>query len=91
MLGDASRSPLQVVAADIPVGTLAALAPQFSEKLPHDIINGQPLHYRREADGRFVLYSIGWNEKDDGGQVILTPDRKPSLDQGDWVWPPPAK
>ncbi|MEY4918383.1 MAG: hypothetical protein RL616_2296, partial [Verrucomicrobiota bacterium] len=45
--------------------TLAALAPQFIGTLPHDIINGQPLHYHRTEDGNFMLYSIGWNEKDD--------------------------
>ena len=28
--------------------SLDALAPQFIAKLPHDIINGQPLHYRRD-------------------------------------------
>ena len=47
--------------------TLEALVPQFAEKLPHDIIGGQPLKYHRTADGQFVLYSVGWNEKDDGG------------------------
>ena len=56
--------------------TLDALAPQFIEKVPHDIIDGQPLHYRRTEDAakrrRFVLYSVGWNEKDDGGMVVLT-------------------
>ena len=51
--------------------TLDALAPQFIAQLPHDIINGQPLHYRRTDDGQFILYSVGWNEKDDGGQVVL--------------------
>ena len=50
--------------------TLDALTPQFIEKLPHDIINGQPLHYRRTDDGKFVLYSVGWNEKDDGGTIV---------------------
>jgi hypothetical protein len=48
--------------------TLDALAPQFIEKIPHDIIGGQPLHYRRTNDAEFLLYSIGWNETDDGGQ-----------------------
>ena len=52
--------------------SLDALAPQFIAKLPHDVINGQPLHYRREANGQFVLYSVGWNEMDDGGVVGLT-------------------
>jgi len=72
---------------------LDVLAPQFFEKLPHDIINGQPLHYRRTDDGQFVLYSVGWNEKDDGGIVKL---REPmnvtvDLEAGDWVWRYPAK
>jgi len=61
--------------------TLEALVPQFAEKLPHDLIGGQPLKYHRTADGRFVLYSVGWNEKDDGG----VPGK--SVAEGDWVWP----
>ena len=60
--------------------SLDALAPQFIEKLPHDIINGGPLKYRK-ADNSFVLYSIGWNETDDGGvQDAKNPEK------GDWVW-----
>ncbi len=68
--------------------TLDRLAPQYLEKLPHDIIGGQPLIYRRTDDGQFVLYSIGWNEKDDGGTVALTDSKppRPNLDKGDWVW-----
>ena len=56
---------------------LDALAPQFLAQIPPDLIGGQPLHYRRAADDKFVLYSVGWNEKDDGG--------KPGSDD-DWVW-----
>ena len=48
--------------------TLNALVPQFMEKIPHDIIGGQPLHYRRTSDGKFLLYSVGWNVTDDGGK-----------------------
>jgi hypothetical protein len=62
--------------------TLDALAPQFIEKIPHDIIGGQPLHYRRMDDGKFLLYSVGWNEKDDGGSSGTLADVK----NGDWVW-----
>ncbi len=78
-------------------GSLDALAPQFIEKIPHDVINAQPLHYRRMDDGQFLLYSVGWNGKDDGG---ITPPRKNpeyrafiSVDEaaGDWVWPKPEK
>ena len=67
---------------------LDALMPQFIEKIPHDIIGGRPLHYRREANGQFVLYSVGWNETDDGGTAALKQDSTTAADinQGDWVW-----
>ena len=71
--------------------TLDALMPQFIEKLPHDIIGGQPLHYRRTADGKFLLYSIGWNETDDGGQVALKKDGSEDREKGDCVWQYPMK
>jgi hypothetical protein len=67
--------------------TLDALVPQFIAKLPHDLIGGQPLHYRRTAEGEFLLYSIGWNERDDGGQIALNKDGREDLENGDWVWP----
>jgi hypothetical protein len=79
--------------------SLDPLAPQFMSELPHDIINGQPLHYRHTADGQFVLYSVGWNETNDGGAVIMEPDSNPrdesksqvGMDYGDWVWRYPGK
>jgi hypothetical protein len=61
--------------------TLEALVPQFAERLPHDLIGGQPLQYHRTADSQFGLYSIGWNGKDDGGVPGKT------AAEGDWVWP----
>ncbi len=67
--------------------SLDALMPQFVEKLPHDIIGGQPLHYRRTDDGKFLLYSVGWNETDDGGQPSPTGQNgQIDFSQGDWVW-----
>jgi tetratricopeptide (TPR) repeat protein len=71
--------------------SLDALAPQFIAKLPHDIINGQPLHYRRTNDGQFVLYSVGWNETDDGGVVALRTGGSIDFEKGDWVWQYPAQ
>jgi hypothetical protein len=71
--------------------SLDALAPQFMEKIPHDIINGQPLKYCREADGQFVLYSVGWNETDDGGVVGETKGKEAGFEFGDWVWRYPEK
>ena len=70
--------------------SLDALTPQFIAKLPHDIINGQPLYYRREANGQFVLYSVGYNETDDGGVVALMTGGSIDLEKGDWVWQYPA-
>jgi hypothetical protein len=70
--------------------TLDPLSPQFIERIPHDLINEQPLHYRRMDDGQFLLYSVGWNGSDDGGIAV----RKDSwnyatldIQKGDWVWP----
>ena len=73
--------------------SLAALAPQYIAQVPHDVIGGHPLKYRREADGDFVLYSVGWNETDDGGMVVFKKGETPSMDisQGDWVWRYPAR
>ncbi len=59
--------------------TLTQLSPGFLENLPHDIITDEDLKYRRTADGQFLLYSVGWNERDDNG--------KAEKDKGDWVWP----
>jgi hypothetical protein len=66
--------------------TLDALAPQFIETIPHDIIGGQPLHYRRTDDGKFLLYSVGWNETDDGGVDSSQFKSERPFEQGDWVW-----
>ena len=72
--------------------SLDALSPQFLEKMPHDLINGQPLHYRRTEAGTFLLYSVGWNEKDDGGQAaFFTKNGRPDNSNGDWIWPGAAE
>ena len=62
---------------------LEELAPKFIAALPHDVIGGEPYRYRRTEDGGFILYSIGWNGKDDGG----TPGKRLFDEkEGDWVW-----
>ena len=73
--------------------SLNALAPQFVEKVSHDIIGGGTLHYRRTDDGQFVLYSVGWNERDDGGVVVFNKGSTQAVnrDEGDWVWRYPAR
>jgi len=71
--------------------TLDALAPGLIQSMPHDVINGQPLHYRRTNDGGYFLYSVGWNETDDGGTVVLNKYGNVDRQKGDWVWQLPAK
>jgi hypothetical protein len=75
---------------------LDALVPEFLAAVPLDPVDGQPLRYRLNADGTFLLYSVGPNAQDDGGN--------PALEKGvegsnfywlnphslDWVWPQPA-
>jgi hypothetical protein len=71
--------------------TLEALVPAFLSQLPQDVINGQPLHYQRTSDGRFLLYSVGWNETDDGGELgFFATGRGPEKKEGDWVWRYPS-
>jgi hypothetical protein len=68
--------------------TLAALVPGFVARLPHDAIDGQPLKYRRTEEGGYVLYSVGWNQADDGGKVVLGKGGELDRLLGDWVWNP---
>jgi len=60
--------------------TLAELVPTYLDKVPLDIVNGDPLRYWRNDNGRFTLYSIGLDGKDDGGDL-----------KKDWTWPQPAE
>ncbi|HTA95345.1 MAG TPA: hypothetical protein VK769_04405 [Verrucomicrobiae bacterium] len=72
--------------------SLDALATQFNAQVPHDIFGGQPLHYRKAADGNFILYSVGWNETDDGGITgHHNGGSMPDFESGDWVWRYPQK
>jgi hypothetical protein len=64
---------------------LNALVPRFIEKLPHDIITGEPLIYR-PAGEQYVLYSVGWNGNDDGGTEIMGEIPRGSKIAKDWVW-----
>jgi hypothetical protein len=73
---------------------LDALVPRFIAAIPTDVIDGHPLRYEKSADGNYVLYSIGWNQVDDGGQLAWSGQKKDNsvdINQGDWVWQMPAK
>jgi len=69
--------------------SLADVAPAYIDEIPNDIMTGEPYHYRLGTDGQYLLYSIGWNLKDDGGTIAFKKDSPKSKDddEGDWVWP----
>ena len=45
---------------------LDELSPMFLKKIPADPFDGKPLHYKK-LDKGYVVYSIGEDGKDDGG------------------------
>jgi hypothetical protein len=63
--------------------TLDVLAPRFIDKIPSDVIEGGPLHYRCSETNTFTVYSIGWNGRDDGG---ARGSESYPYTSGDWVW-----
>jgi hypothetical protein len=77
---------------------LQELIPALLTTVPIDWMDGQPLHYRPKAGGTFLLYSVGENGKDDGGNP--SPEKGGAHDGGssywqnpyalDRVWPQPA-
>ena len=68
--------------------TLDALCPEFLSKPTPDLMTGKPLHYQLGPGDSYTLYSVGWNETDDGGSDVnpKNPNRKNSADSADWVW-----
>jgi hypothetical protein len=75
--------------------TLNELVPEFFPSVPVDPYDGKPLRYHPNADGTYLLYSVGDDGKDDGGDPTNTASGSSNLYwQGnkvrDWVWPQPA-
>lgn len=72
--------------------SLDALAPDYIAVVPHDVITGEPYPYHLKPDGLFLLYSIGWNQTDEHGQIAYIKDSTHEDNRlGDWAWPtPPA-
>lgn len=73
---------------------LDALVPKFFSQLPADTLTGKPYNYRRTDEGQFILNSVGWDEKDEGGTpstlgVILK--NLFNEKESDWAWRYPAK
>lgn len=76
-----------------PPQSLDALAPEFLRSIPVDYMDGKPIKFRPLPTGGFVLYSVGEDGKDDGGDASLRPGKTNSRmiwDRNDAVWPAPA-
>lgn len=69
---------------------LSSLAAYVPRNLPDDPMTGTAYIYRLNEDGNYLLYSVGWNQVDDGGKVAYKANTT-SLDRehGDWVLPCP--
>ena len=72
-----------------PAGLDELVKAGYLKKLPMDPYSDGPLVYRKTESG-FLLYSLGVNLKDDGGELGLSSRGTPKMymDDGDWVfWP----
>ena len=64
---------------------LAALVPGILPEVPVDPFTGKPLVYRLEGEG-FIIYSLGSNEKDDGGRMTFEMTKLIMDKDDDWAW-----
>jgi len=78
--------------------TLNELTPEFLPAVPIDPYDGKPLKYHPNPDNTYLLYSVGEDGVDDGGNPTNAPSllgiSSPLTWQNpkarDWVWPQPA-
>jgi hypothetical protein len=76
--------------------TLNDLTPDLLKTVPTDYMDGEPLRYRPNANGTYLLYSVGDNGVDDGGNPapekgVQTANTYWQNNRAlDWVWPQPA-
>jgi hypothetical protein len=67
---------------------LAALVPEFLAAMPWDPMSGKALGYHPKTNGDFVLYSVGADGQDDGGDPRPASGARSGLWEGrDAVWP----
>jgi hypothetical protein len=65
--------------------------------LPPDPMDGKPMRYRKTPDGKYALWSIGFDGKDDAGKRVFDDKKSENIkftDEkyvGDWVWDFPAE
>ncbi|HTG43940.1 MAG TPA: hypothetical protein VK633_05350, partial [Verrucomicrobiae bacterium] len=66
---------------------LDRLKPEFLSETPRDPISGREYKYLLPSEQNFILYSLGWNETDNGGESAPGADlAEVDLTKGDWAW-----
>ncbi|MDZ4402415.1 hypothetical protein [Prosthecobacter sp.] len=68
---------------------LDELVPEFLPAVPLDPCDGKALRYRVNNNGRYTLWSVAFDGKDDAGKVNPTADlsaMKKAGYLGDWAW-----
>jgi hypothetical protein len=66
---------------------LSELMPAFLSELPRDFMDGRPLRYKLKPSGGFLLYSVGKDMEDDGGDPSCSRTNPNVWNGEDWVWP----
>ena len=66
---------------------LDELVPRYLANVPTDPFDGQPVRYRRLKDG-MIIYTIGEDQKDNGGQRVRIQAGAPDRDVGFQLWDP---
>ncbi|HTB83402.1 MAG TPA: hypothetical protein VK742_07105 [Candidatus Sulfotelmatobacter sp.] len=76
--------------------TLGELAPELFPTVPIDPYDGKPLRYHPNPDGTYLLYCVGEDGVDDGGDPSVPASVTTAIfywqnaKARDWVWPQPA-
>jgi len=65
--------------------SLAVLVPGIFPEEPIDPFTGKPFVYRLEGGG-FIVYSLGSNERDDGGRMTFEVTKLVMDKDDDWAW-----
>ncbi len=72
--------------------TLEGLAPEYLSAVPVDLMSGRPLCYHLDPGGRPLLYSVGNDGQDNGGDPRASQTNQVGLWEGrDAVWPTAAR
>jgi len=64
---------------------LEALVPDILPEVPIDPFTGKPIVYKMQ-NGELLIYSLGSNQKDDGGRMTYQITKIVMDKDDDWTW-----